>query len=105
MSLLLILIVALSAGLRGRSDWGVMGLTRLLARPELMQTLPVQRGVPLGGKMERLWESLPAQANAVLSLAGHKLKGSSCMHAGLPTVCDIKHVELIDCLFCFLGDY
>lgn len=68
---------ALSAGPRGLSAWGVTRLTRLLAPHELTPTPRVQRGRPSGVKMERLWESLPAPANAMLSLAGNELQGNT----------------------------
>lgn len=51
--LMLMLALAMRAGQRERSDWGATGLTHLPARPDLMQSLPLQGRVLSGGKMER----------------------------------------------------
>ena len=73
----LMLVFVLCAEQRGRSAWGAMGLTHLPAPHELTQALPMQRGGASGVKMERLWESLQAQASAMSRLAGNQLEGNT----------------------------
>ena len=84
------LAFVMCTGQRGHSGWGVMGLTLLLARSELTLPLPAQRGGPLDEKMERSWESLPAQANAMLSLEGNELEGSRrLVQSSVYVLCDL----------------